>query len=100
MNKYAKDFLKSEFQQFYADHIMKQVREGKDKNEINVDLSLSAMKEVGAKWLVKLYDYLKTRRMSSPMVLLKVVSYMYQRNEQIYWYMCRISVCTLPVYIY
>ena len=62
VNKCAKDFLKSEFQQFYADHVMKQVREGKDMNEINVDLSLSAMKEVGAKWLVKLYDYLKTRK--------------------------------------
>ena len=60
VNKPAKDFLKSKFQQYYADKISKQMDVSSSKiSEIKVDLSLTRLKPFGAKWLVQLYEYLK-----------------------------------------
>ena len=61
VNKCAKDFLKSEFQTWYANEVSKQV--GKDCENVNVkiELSLTRMKPLGAKWILKLYDYLLTK---------------------------------------
>lgn len=59
VNKCAKDFLKSKFQTWYADEVAKQIGKDMDNVEnIKVDLSLTRMKPLGAKWIVSLYDYL------------------------------------------
>ena len=60
MNKAAKEFLRSKFQASYADRISTQMEE--KSSFTPVDLKLSIVKPVGAKWLIELYDYFKTKR--------------------------------------
>ena len=56
VNKSAKVFLRSQFQQWYASEITSQNGVGNDKFE-PVDMSAPRMKSVGAKWLVSLNDH-------------------------------------------
>ena len=55
-NKPAKEFLRSKFQAWYADKIASQLEEARP-----VDLKLSTMKPIGAKWMIQLFDYFKTK---------------------------------------
>ena len=57
VNKPAKDFLRSRFQEWYADQIFDQL-DGEEAQQQPVDMRLSIMKPLGAKWLISLYDYL------------------------------------------
>ena len=63
VNKPAKDFLRKEFQQWYSEHVMKQL-EGQDITDIEqaklqpIDLGLPGLKEIGAKWLVDMASYI------------------------------------------
>ena len=57
MNKPAKDYLKKKFHKWYADRVMEQSDAGKSPYEVVVDMTLTVMKEVGAKWQVSMYDY-------------------------------------------
>lgn len=63
MNKPTKDFIKREFEQWYSEQVMKQL-EGKDTSDLEdielqpIELGLPALKEVGAKWLVGMADYI------------------------------------------
>ena len=62
VNKAAKDFLRRQFQSWYADKICKQLQTepaGHGKNP--VDLRLSVVKPLSAHWMIKMFDYLKTR---------------------------------------
>ena len=59
VNKAAKDFLKGKFHEWYADKVTKQI-DGQDE-VTPVDLRLSIMKPIGAKWIIELHDYLKTK---------------------------------------
>lgn len=54
VNKAAKNFLRQQFQEWYANKICEQL-----DGEVPVDLRLSVVKPLGAKWMMKLYDYLK-----------------------------------------
>jgi hypothetical protein len=57
INKVAKDYLRKQFQQWYSEQVCKQLKGEIQKSKI--DLSLSVMKPLGAKWLLSLYEYLK-----------------------------------------
>ena len=63
VNKPAKDFLRNKFQQWYSEHLMKQL-EGQDISDVEtaelkpIDLGLPALKEIGAKWLVDMASYI------------------------------------------
>ena len=57
VNKSVKDFMCKKFQEWYASEMLKQPDEGADPKP--VDLRLSLMKPLGARWLISLYDYLK-----------------------------------------
>ena len=60
VNKPAKAFLKQRFQQWYSDQIFQQLN-GKHDEEVElepVSLNLPAMRELGAKWLVEMADYI------------------------------------------
>lgn len=59
VNKSAKEFMRSKFRDWYATQVQQQLDEGADIAP--VDLRLSTMKPLGARWLVSLYDYLKER---------------------------------------
>ncbi|KAJ8306699.1 hypothetical protein KUTeg_015740 [Tegillarca granosa] len=60
VNKCAKDFLKEQFQQYYANEVIKQQEKGISVEEIKIDLSLTNLKPLGARWLLKLYHFLKS----------------------------------------
>ena len=56
VNKPAKTFLWQQFHNWYAEQICRQLHEKTDV--VPVDLRLSV---VGAQWMMKLYDYLKSK---------------------------------------
>ena len=63
VNKAAKEFLRSKFQMWYAENITDDSR-GDSPTSDNfhpVDLKLSVMKPIGARWMIELYDYLKSK---------------------------------------
>ena len=63
VNKPAKDFIRRNFQQWYSEQVMKQLA-GKDMDDFEaaeiqpVDLSMQVVKEVGAKWLVDMAEFI------------------------------------------
>ena len=57
VNKSAKVYLRSQFQQWYASEITSQNGAANDVNFEPVDMSAPRMKAVGAKWLVSLYEH-------------------------------------------
>jgi hypothetical protein len=58
VNKSAKDFLRCKFQTWYAEKIASQMTEVSIQP---VDLRLSVMKPIGAKWLIDMFDYFKAQ---------------------------------------
>ncbi len=59
VNKAAKDFLKGKFQEWYSDRIMEQL-DGQDIEASDIqpiDLRMTVLKEVGAKWLVEMVEH-------------------------------------------
>ena len=59
VNKPAKEFLGRKFQEWFADQIAAQLEDSTQRvNAQQVDMRLSIMKPLGARWLVQLYDYL------------------------------------------
>ena len=54
VNKSVKEY---KFKDWYSMQVQNQLDEGKEI--LPVDLRMSAMKPLGARWLVSLYDYLK-----------------------------------------
>ena len=59
VNKPSKDFLKRKFAQWYSKKVTVQISSGKRPDEILVDMKLTIMKDVGASWLVSMYDYIR-----------------------------------------
>ncbi len=59
VNKAAKKFMRGQFQDWYSQQICKKLTE--DMPMVPVDLKLSIIKPIGAKWLMGLYDYLKSK---------------------------------------
>ena len=59
VNKPAKEFMRRKFQEWYAMEVQKELDQGAT-DVTPVDLRMSIMKPLGAKWLVSLYDYFKS----------------------------------------
>ena len=59
MNKSVKEFLRRQFQTWYANQV-KDMMEKEIENGI-VDLKMSVMKPLGARWLMGAYDYIKSK---------------------------------------
>ena len=62
VNKPLKDHLRNSFTKWYASQVQEQLQEGTRIEEVKVDLRLSVMKELEAKWLVSAYHYLKSTK--------------------------------------
>ena len=60
INKAAKSFMHDQFQTWYAQQVQLQMKDGGTTNE-PVDLWLSIVKPISARWLVNLYDYLVSK---------------------------------------
>ena len=59
VNRSAKEFLRNEFQEWYAQQVCAQLQGKVDKKP--VDLRLSIVKPLGAKWMVNFYNYIQTK---------------------------------------
>ena len=57
VNKSVKEFMRSKFRDWYSAQVQDQLDEGEEISP--VDLKMSTMKPLGARWLVSLYDYLR-----------------------------------------
>uniref|UniRef100_A0A1X7UK74 DDE-1 domain-containing protein n=1 Tax=Amphimedon queenslandica TaxID=400682 RepID=A0A1X7UK74_AMPQE len=58
LNKAAKNFLRSQFQSWYANKIYEQLKQDKCDP---VDLRLTVMKTLGAKWIMELSRYIRSK---------------------------------------
>ena len=56
VQKCVKDRMRNAFEDYYADKVAKSLD---DNTEVVVDLSISTLKPLSAKWLVSAFDYLK-----------------------------------------
>ena len=62
INNPAKEYLRSKFQSWYASKITSQLRAGTSSSALQpVPMQLSIMKPIGAKWMMDLYDYIKSK---------------------------------------
>ena len=59
VNKPLKDHFRSEFQSWYSDQVSKQMDDGKQPEDVAVDMKLTVMKPLSARWIISAYDYLK-----------------------------------------
>ena len=60
-NSMAKKFLNKKFEEWYAKQISDQLKQGVDVYQIKVDLTLTRMKPIHARWVIGLYDYLRNQ---------------------------------------
>ena len=58
VNGSAKAFLKKKFTEWYSSSISKQLEEGKQIKDIDVEFKLSILKPLHTKWINELYDYM------------------------------------------
>ena len=61
INSMAKKFLNKKFEEWYAKQISDQLKQGVDVYQIKVDLTLTRMKHIHARWVIGLYDYLRNQ---------------------------------------
>ena len=61
VNKPAKNFLRQQFHTWYAEQISQQLGEKASAHAHPVDLRLSVVKPLGAQWMIKLYNYFKSK---------------------------------------
>ena len=60
VNKTAKEFLRRQFQDWYAAKISDQMlKHGKCLSVQPVDLCLAVVKPLGARWMMKFFDYMQ-----------------------------------------
>ena len=59
MNKAVKDQLRSQFQAWYAQEICRQFKEQEERKP--VDLRMSMVKPVSARWIVSAYEYIVSK---------------------------------------
>ena len=60
VNSAAKQFTKKEFVIYYSAAIQKELNNGNNIEDIEVDLKLSTIKPLHAQWLVNLFNHLTT----------------------------------------
>ena len=46
---------------WYSEQVSKQMDNGKQPEDIEVDMKLSVMKPLSARWIISVYDYLRTK---------------------------------------
>ena len=65
VNKAVKDHLRKQFSNWYSEQVCSKIHPGQTSvpsASFSVDLSLSALKPMGVKWLVSMHDYFKCNK--------------------------------------
>ena len=58
-NRSSKSHLRKSAQTWYSKQIQQQILSGKHPHEIKVDMRISVIKPLHAKWIVQFYDYIR-----------------------------------------
>ena len=53
--------MRGKFCLWYAAEVFKQLEKGMEPENVTVDTRMSVMKEINAKWIVGVYDYLRSK---------------------------------------
>ena len=61
VNGASKQFTKKKFGEWYAQQIIEALDKGIPLNDIKIELKLSILNPLHARWIVELYDYLTSR---------------------------------------
>ena len=61
VNKNYIDFLRQQTQSWYSNEIVDQMQKGKKPHEIKVDVRISIMKPLNAKWIAKCYGRIRSK---------------------------------------
>ena len=61
VNKSCKDYIKGKFVSWYLEEVFKALDDNDTDGDFGVDLRLSVMKPLGAKWMMSFFEYMKTR---------------------------------------
>ena len=59
VNKSAKCFIAEKYQEWYATKVLQQLNRGVAAHNVKVDVKLSIMKPLHAKWITEMYHHLK-----------------------------------------
>ena len=59
MNKSAKCFIAGKYQDWYAKKVLQQLNRGVAAHDVKMDVKLSFMKLLRAKWIIEMYHHLK-----------------------------------------
>ena len=59
VNKNAKCFIADKYQDWYAEKVLQQLNRGVAAHDAKVDVKLSIMKPLHAKWIIEMYHHLK-----------------------------------------
>ena len=59
VNKSAKCFIAEKYQDWYAKKVLQQLNRGAAAHNVKVDVKLSIMKPLHAKWITEMYHHLK-----------------------------------------
>ena len=62
VNKAVKENLHKSFNIWYAEQVQQQLAQGTVIDMVKVDMRMSVMKELEAKWIVSCYDYLQNNK--------------------------------------
>ena len=59
MNKSAKCFIPDKYQDWYAEKVLQRLNGGVAAHDVKVNVKLSIVKLLHAKWLIEMYHHLK-----------------------------------------
>ena len=62
VNGHAKQFLKRKFENWYSEHVTKEIEKGINVFSVNIEMKLSIVKPLHARWLISLYDHMQNNR--------------------------------------
>lgn len=62
VNKSAKAFIAEKYQDWYAMKVQEQLRKGVNPHDIKVDVKLSTVKPLHAKWIIEMYHHLRNSK--------------------------------------
>lgn len=62
VNRSCKSFLRDQAQTWYAEQVQAQIANGIAPENVSVDLKISILKPLHAKWVTKYYDHIRTRK--------------------------------------
>ena len=62
VNRSCKAFLRNQAQTWYSHQVQSQIEKGIQPDKASVDLRISVLKPLHAKWLVQFYDYMQSNK--------------------------------------